>query len=73
MKLERTSDDYLKRKDLIKTWACTHNLTTEDVLSAIADSSFKTMRNEKRGNFLVFQEDVAGAETFLSIPDRSVR
>ena len=73
MKLERTSDGYFKLKDLMKTWGRKHDLTTEDVLSAIADSLFKTMRNERRVNFLVFQEDEAGAEILLSVPDRSVR
>jgi hypothetical protein len=73
MKLERTSDGYFKLKDLMKTWGRKHDLTTEDVLSAITGSLFKTMRNEMRANFLIFQEDEAGAEILLSIPDRSVR
>jgi hypothetical protein len=73
MNLERSADGYFKLKDLMKTWGRKHALNTEDVLGAIGGSMFKRMRNETRANFLVFQEDVVGADIFLSIPERTVR
>ena len=73
MKLKRTSDGYFRLKDLMETWGRKHDLSTEEVLNAIAGSLFKTMRNETRANFLIYQEDDAGADILLSIPVPSVR
>ena len=73
MNLERSDDGYFKLKDIMKTWGRKHALNTEDVLGAIGGSMFKRMRNEMRANFLVYQEDVVGADIFVSIPEPSVR
>jgi hypothetical protein len=73
MKLKRTFDGYFRLKDLMQTWGRKHDLSTEEVLNAIAGSLFKSMRNETRANFLIYQEDDAGADILLSIPVPSVR
>ena len=73
MKLKRTIDGYFHLKDLMQTWGRKHDLSTDEVLNAIAGSLFKSMRNETRANFLIFQEDEAGADILLSIPVPSVR
>ena len=73
MNLERSDDGYFKLKDIMKTWGRKHALNTEAVLGAIGVSTFKRMRNEMRANFLVYQEDVVGADIFVSIPEPSVR
>jgi hypothetical protein len=73
MNLERSDDGYFKLKDIMKTWGRKHALNTEDVLGAIGGSMFKRMRNEMRANFLVYQEDVVGADISVSIPERTVR
>jgi hypothetical protein len=72
-RLKLTSDGFYRLKDLMGTWGKKHQLSKEEVLSAIACSLFKVVKKAHRANFLVWQNDDLDADILLSIPAAAVR
>lgn len=72
-RLKLTSDGFYRLKDLMGTWGKKHQLSKEEVLSAIACSLFKVVKKAHRANFLIWQNDDLDADILLSIPAAAVR
>jgi hypothetical protein len=73
MSTSASRDGYFKLKDLMKDWGDNLALSSGEVLSAVSENLFKEVRGEMRAHFLIWQEDVVGADILLSIPEPRVQ
>ena len=66
-----TKDGHFLLKNIMKAWGHKNALSTDEVLSAVGESLFKRVRGENRARFLVYQDDLSGADIYLRIPEAS--